>query len=64
MSTDTELLVGLRHAVEVLESEKTKAVRRARQDGESWAAIARALGISRQAAWERYGQGIDDSKES
>lgn len=30
------------------------AVREARDSGRSWAEIARHLGITRQAAWERY----------
>ena len=32
------------------------AVRRARQDGQSWAAIGDAAGLTRQAAWERWGK--------
>jgi hypothetical protein len=36
------------------EAELTAAVRRARQHGHSWQAIAASLAITRQAAWQRY----------
>jgi hypothetical protein len=36
------------------------AVRTARAAGASWAAIARALGTSKQAAWEAHTRWIDD----
>lgn len=32
-----------------------QAVRHARSDGHTWQEIGEALGVSRQAAWERYG---------
>jgi hypothetical protein len=32
------------------------AVRREREAGRSWAEIGRALGVTRQSAWERYGR--------
>jgi hypothetical protein len=35
------------------------AVRTARAAGASWAAIARALGVSKQAAWEEHTRWID-----
>jgi hypothetical protein len=37
------------------EAELTAAITRARQHGHSWAAIAASLGITRQAAQQRYG---------
>src|SRR6185503_10749318 len=43
-------------AAEVLE---LLAVRTARAAGASWAAIARALGLSKQAAWEEHVRWID-----
>ncbi len=35
------------------------AIQRARQDGASWKEIGDALGVSRQAAFQRYGKPID-----
>ena len=35
------------------------AVRTARAAGASWASIARALGVSKQAAWEAHTRWID-----
>lgn len=40
-----------------LERRQEVAVRRARNTGYSWAAIAMLLGVSRQAAHKRYGRG-------
>jgi hypothetical protein len=37
------------------ETELVGAVTRARQDGQSWAAIAASLGTTRQAAQQRFG---------
>src|SRR5215211_341400 len=39
------------------------AVRTARAAGASWAAIARALGMSKQAAWEAHTRWIDDQAD-
>jgi len=39
------------------------AVRTARAAGASWPAIARALGVSKQAAWEAHTRWIDDQAE-
>lgn len=33
---------------------KTQAVKAARASGSSWEDVARAVGTSRQSAWERY----------
>ena len=35
------------------------AVRAAREGGASYADVGRALGTTRQAAWERFGRGHD-----
>src|SRR3954468_966547 len=39
------------------------AVRTARAAGASWAAIARALGVSKQAAWEAHTRWIDSQAQ-
>src|SRR3954454_24260149 len=39
------------------------AVRTARAAGASWAAIARALGVSKQAAWEEHTRWIDSQAQ-
>jgi DNA invertase Pin-like site-specific DNA recombinase len=52
-----ELLYTLRCIVQVrgkIDQSELAAVRGARQAGISWTEIAAALGISRQAAWERW----------
>ena len=54
----TDLLDWIGHARARLtdaEAELTAAVTRARQHGHSWAVIASRLGITRQAAQQRYG---------
>jgi hypothetical protein len=35
-------------------------VRWAREDGASWEEIAKELGVTRQAAWERYGPKVEE----
>jgi hypothetical protein len=55
--TDDQLLASLRPAAATVEG--TRAVLRAQVDalrrrGVSWEAIGGALGVSRQAAWERF----------
>ena len=46
--------------VELLDHERDRDARLAVDDGESFAAIGRALGITRQAAFKRYGHLRDD----
>jgi ATP-dependent protease Clp ATPase subunit len=55
--TDAQLLGGLKTAEATVEA--TRAVLQAmieelRRRGVSWEAIGKALGVSRQAAWERF----------
>lgn len=52
--------VGLaKRGIEYAEEELRDAVKSAREAGQSWAAIGRTLGISRQAAHERFGGDSD-----
>ena len=48
-----EELVGVRAE---LEEGIRQAVEASRDDGYSWADIARILGTTKQSAWERYGK--------
>jgi hypothetical protein len=62
MSFDSQqqnVLSGLREAHEERERserEVTKRVAVAREYGLSWTAIGHVLGVTKQAAWERYGR--------
>jgi hypothetical protein len=43
------------------EDELAEAIRLMRdEEGASWADVAAVLGVTRQAAWRKYGQGLDD----
>ena len=46
---------AFRHSV-TADAEVAEAVKAARKDGHSWAAIAAMLGVSKQTAQARYGQ--------
>ncbi|WP_049579099.1 hypothetical protein [Streptomyces sp. SBT349] len=55
---ESDPLQALRVATELrrrLEREESVLVRRARNGGASWAAIAAALGVSKQAVHKKYG---------
>ncbi len=49
-------LVMLRNATNAVARLTAQAVAAARKEGLSWEAIGDALGMSRQAAWERFGK--------
>lgn len=49
------LLRSVNSSIRFLEAVKVTAVREMRASGESWAAIGDALGLTRQAAQQRYG---------
>lgn len=53
--TTDDYLQALPLVVLTAESAVRDAVAQARTEGASWDAIGRRLGVSRQAAWERYG---------
>ena len=54
LDTDLELLSAVRKQLTRQESKLREYVRYARQSGASWPQVAKALGISRQAAWQQY----------
>ena len=54
---ESETLDGLRDACclsTALDKLTRESVQRAREAGHSWAEIGRALGVTKQTAWERY----------
>ena len=53
-----ERLTSLNAAQQLLSIEITDCVQAARTEGLTWASIGSALGVSRQAAWERYGNPV------
>ena len=59
-SQQRNVLSGLREAQEALrrdEQQVARLVAAAREYGISWQSIGKVLGISKQAAWERFGRG-------
>ncbi len=52
-------LRAARAAADRAETKVVRLVREARQLNRSWEDIGRALGVTRQAAWERYGRKTD-----
>ncbi|WP_343603007.1 hypothetical protein [Mycobacterium sp.] len=50
-------IIAAADAVDVAQTELRAAVAAARNAGDTWAMIAVALGISRQAAYQRFGRG-------
>lgn len=53
-------IIAARKAVEEAATELRAAVQAAREAGDSWAAIGAALDTTRQAAYQRFGQGEAD----
>lgn len=53
-------IIAARKAVDEAATELRAAVRAAREAGDSWAAIGAALDTTRQAAYQRFGQGETD----
>lgn len=58
-SQQQNVLSGLREALEALRRDEQKIINlvaAAREMGVSWQTIGDVLGISKQAAWERFGK--------
>ena len=53
-SDPLKLIAGIREGSRNLDRWQRKAVKAARKRGLSWDEIGSALGVSRQAAWERF----------
>jgi DNA-directed RNA polymerase specialized sigma24 family protein len=53
---DVDTLPELRKLQETMETRMTEAVVKCHEEGYSWAEIAARLGITRQAAQQRYGR--------
>jgi hypothetical protein len=51
---ELERLVDVERQVTALEAERVRLMADAQRHGASWEAISKALGISRQSAWETY----------
>jgi DNA-directed RNA polymerase specialized sigma24 family protein len=55
--TTIEEVADARKAALIAEANLRGVIALARSEGYSWQAIAEALGVSKQAAWERFGGG-------
>jgi Tfp pilus assembly protein PilN len=64
VSDPLEALAGVGRVREALTEFETRLARDALATGATWATIGQALGISRQAAWERLRGGIAAAIES
>jgi len=57
-STDPLTVInGITAGVKGMEPPLRAAVKLARQQGHTWEEIGKALGVSRQSAWERFSDG-------
>jgi hypothetical protein len=57
-------LRGLRAADRQLDVWQRQTITRAREQGSSWSQIGEALGVTKQAAWALYNEGVRDELES
>ncbi|MEY2425017.1 MAG: hypothetical protein QOI61_589, partial [Actinomycetota bacterium] len=48
------LLTGLAAAAQEVDNKLTEVVRFCRSEGKTWTQIGEAMGMSKQAAWERF----------
>lgn len=56
---DLRAITATVDAIAENEARLTEAVATARRNGRSWGMIARALGVSKQAAQQRYGEHVN-----
>ena len=56
MTSPLDRLAMVQSQIRCLEAELPSLVAEARSQGESWPAIARRLGVSKQAVQQRYGR--------
>lgn len=59
-SDPLDQLRGLRAADRQLDLWQRQTITRAREQGSSWARIGDALGVTKQAAWALYNEGVRD----
>jgi hypothetical protein len=55
-----DVLAALGASAKQISQWRRDAVVRAREEGHSWAEIGKALGISKQAAWEQFNDDISE----
>lgn len=48
------VISGITEGIKSMEATLAEAVRLARKQGATWEEIGKALGVSRQSAWERF----------
>jgi hypothetical protein len=49
-----KVISGITQGIKTIERQLRDSVAQAREQGVSWEQIGKALGVSRQAAWERF----------
>ena len=62
--TGLEALRASRRVVELLTGSRWHMIRQAREEGSSWSQVGRALGVSKQAAYDFYRRNLDQQDES
>jgi uncharacterized NAD(P)/FAD-binding protein YdhS len=63
-SDPLDQLRGLRAADRQLDLWQRQTITHARQQGASWAQIGDALGVTKQAAWALYHEGVQDTLDA
>ena len=63
-SDPIDQLRGLRAADRQLDVWQRQTITRAREQGSSWSQIGDALGVTKQAAWALYNEGVREALDS